>query len=435
MTPPPSTAPLPDLPDSSPDELGIILRAARTPALATLTRYLRNMDAAEDALQEAMARALITWPAKGMPENPTAWLIRAGKNCAIDALRRRQLETRYLAEQWTEPPDDTTAEDPDEAHLRDDMLRLIFTCCHPVLTESSQVALTLKTIAGLSVEEIAHAFLAAPKSMQRRITRAKNRLADAGLPYEVPPPNELAERRRAVLKVVYLIFNEGYKSAASPDLIRPYICDHAIRLGRLLSRLFRTEPEVTGLLALMLLHHARWRTRLAPGGGIITLDLQDRSKWDRQMIAEGLVLVERALRHSTPGPYQLQAAIAAVHCRAANFTATDWPEIVRLYAVLERLQPSPVVTLNRAVALSQAEGPAAGLALLDTIATTPQMRDYPQYHGARGVILNELGDTDAAHAAFRRAKELAPTDSERAYFEEKLASPRHAPGKPCRDLA
>ena len=448
MMPPPSTARPPDLPNSGPpgppgagpNELGIILRAARTPALATLTRYLRNMDAAEDALQDAMARAILTWPVQGLPNNPTAWLIHAAKNCAIDALRRRRLETRYLAEQWAEPTGNNGAADPDEAHLpedphlKDDMLRLIFTCCHPVLTEPSQVALTLKTIAGLSVEEIAGAFLAAPKSMERRITRAKRKLGEAAIPYEVPAASELADRRRAVLKIVYLAFNEGYKSTGGPELLRPYLCDHAIRLGRLLSRLFRTESEVTGLLALMLLHHARWRTRLGDGGEIVTLDRQDRSNWDRPMIAEGLALVEKALRRRAPGPYQVQAAIAAVHCRAPDFAATDWPEIVRLYGLLERYQPSPVITLNRAVALSQAEDASAGLALLDTIAATPQMRDYPHYHGARAALLDDLGRTGAARAAFEKARALAPTAAERSYFEQKLAT-RANPRKPCRDSA
>ena len=440
MTPPPSTARPPDLPapasrKTGPNELGIILRAARTPALATLTRYLRNMDAAEDALQDAMARAILTWPAQGMPGNPTAWLIHAGKNCAIDAMRRRRLETRYLAQQWAAPAGDGGPADPDDAHLKDDMLRLIFTCCHPVLTEPSQIALTLKTVAGLSVEEIARSFLAAPKSMERRITRAKHKLGEAGMPYEVPAAGDLDERRRTVLKVVYLIFNEGYKSTGGPELLRPYLCGHAIRLGRLMSRLFRAEPEVTGLLALMLLHHARWRTRLGGNGEIVTLDRQDRANWDRPMIAEGLTLVEKALRRRAPGPYQVQAAIAAVHCRAADFAATDWPEIVRLYGVLEVYQPSPVITLNRAVALSQAEDSGAGLALLDTIAATPQMRDYPQFHGARAAMLEDLGKTEAAIAAFDRAKELAPTDSERAYFGQKRTALANPPGRPCRDSA
>ncbi len=405
---------------ATPNELGIILRAARTPALATLTRQLRNMDMAEDALQEAMARAVVTWPMRGLPDNPTAWLIHAAKNCAIDILRRRRLETRYLEEQWAEPA--APADPPEDGHLRDDMLRLICTCCHPVLTESSQVALTLKVVAGLSVDEIAKAFLVAPTNMERRITRAKTKLRDAGVPYEVPAPPELADRRRAVLKTVYLIFNEGYKSTAGPDLLRPYLCDHAIRLGRLLARLFRHEPEVSGLLALMLLHHARWRTRAGPDGDVITLDQQDRAEWDRPMIAEGLALVEKSLRRGDPGPYQVQAAIAAVHCRATDFAATDWPEIVRLYGVLERYQPSPVITLNRAVAVAQAEGPAAGLALLETIATTPQMRDYPQFHGARAALLAEIGDVEAARDGFRRAEELAPTDSEKTYFARKSAS-------------
>ena len=416
MTPPPSTARRPDL-AATPNELGIILRAARTPALATLTRQLRNMDMAEDALQEAMARAVVTWPMRGLPDNPTAWLIHTAKNCAIDIFRRHRFETRFLEEQWAERA--APIDEPEDGHLRDDMLRLIFTCCHPVLTESSQVALTLKIVAGLSVEEIARAHLAAPANMERRITRAKSKLRDAGAPYEVPAPPELADRRRAVLKTVYLIFNEGYKSTAGPDLMRPYLCDHAIRLARLLARLFRPEPEVTGLLALMLLHHARWRTRADPHGDVVTLDQQDRAHWDRPMIAEGLALVEKSLRRGEPGSYQVQAAIAAVHCRAADFAATDWPEIVRLYGVLERYQPSPVITLNRAVAIAQADGPAAGLALLDTIATTPQMRDYPQFHGARAALLAESGDLGAARAGFRRAEELAPTASERRYFVRK----------------
>lgn len=399
------------------------LRAAHPRALATLTRLLRDLDAAEDALQDAVERALVSWPERGVPDHPVAWLVRTGRNAFIDGHRRRALEARHLEEVAKPAPsfdEEEISEAALEAHLRDDLLRLVFTCCHPALPQEEQIALTLRVVAGLSVEEIARAFLAAPRAMEQRITRAKRKIREKGIAYSVPRSDRLQERLAAVLAVVYLIFNEGYKATAGERLVREELCETAIRVGRLLARLFRGEPEVQGLLALMLLTHARGAARVDGSGGLVTLDLQDRSLWDAARIAEGRAMVERALLVGRPGPYQVQAAIAALHSGAPRAEDTDWPQIVRLYEALETLQPSPVVRLNRAVALSRAEGPEAGLALLDPLAGQPGMMRYLPFHVARASLLADAGRREASRRAWRRALDLAETDAERAHIERQL---------------
>ncbi len=407
-------------------DLDRLLRAAHPRALATLIRLLGDIDAAEDALQEALARALEVWPSRGEPDNPVAWLVTTGRNRAIDALRRRQREARHVAS-MPPPADDGGAETRAlEAaagqRVHDDLLRLIFTCCHPALAQPAQVALTLKTVAGLSVDEIARAFLVSPKTMEKRITRAKHKIADARIPYEVPDAARLPERLTTVCAVIYLIFNEGYSASRGPDLIRVDLCHEAIRLARLLARLFRSEPEVTGLLALLVLQHSRWRARLDRHGHIVTLDRQDRTLWHGGLIAEGRALVEKALRRRRPGAYQIQAAIAAVHSEAARPEDTDWAQIAELYGVLERYQPSPVVTLNRAVAVARAEGPRAGIELLRTIEHLPDIQRYHHFHAALAALLADDDQADDALAAYRKALSLTGNPSEQAFLREKIGA-------------
>ncbi|MGP1396945.1 MAG: RNA polymerase sigma factor [Inquilinaceae bacterium] len=398
------------------------LQAACPVALATLIRLLGDIDAAEDALQEATARALATWPHRGMPENPSAWLIATARNHTVDLHRRRAMEARHLRalaplEMPSAPPPDI---DTEGGALQDDLLRLIFTCCHPALSVEAQIALTLKTVAGLSVDDIARAFLTAPRAMEQRLTRAKRKIRDAGIPYRVPGDQDLAQRLEAVLAVVYLIFNAGYNASAGPDLIRTDLCEQAIRLGRTVGRLFRAEPEVTGLLALMLLQHSRRRARLDGDRRIVPLDRQDRQLWDQPQIDEGRVLVEKALRRGRPGPYQIQAAIAALHCQARRAEDTDWPQIAELYRLLETHQPSPIVVLNRGVAVGRAEGPRAGLALLARIAPLPEIQRYHHFHAAQGAMLAEDGQRDAAVAAFSRALALTDSPVERGYLRQRM---------------
>lgn len=404
--------------------LGLTLRAAQPQALATLIRVLGDMTLAEDVLQEACLRAVGSWPRTGIPDSPVAWLVATARNHAIDLFRRRALEDRHAgaiaaladAEQaaWTDI--ETAADDG----IKDDLARLIFTCCHPALAPEAQIALTLKTIAGLSVEEIAHAFLAAPRTMEQRLVRAKRKIRDAGIPYAVPAPADLPDRLNAALQVAYLIFNEGYKASRGDAVVRSDLAAQAIRLGRILARLFRGEPEVTGLLALMLLQHARRDARADNEGDLVPLDEQDRDVWNKAMIAEGRALTEKALRRKRPGPFQIQAAIAAVHDAAPRYADTDWQEIAALYERLERYQPSPVVTLNRAVAVAQIEGPQTGLDMLESIAGSPDMERYRYFHATRAAFLADLGDHSGARAAYERALLLAENCRERAFLEKKI---------------
>jgi RNA polymerase sigma-70 factor, ECF subfamily len=368
------------------------LSAARPRALAALVRYFRDLDAAEEAVQNACLRALKTWPQNGPPRDPAAWLILVGRNFAVDTLRRQARQVPLPDEEIISDVEDAEAvlaERVDEAHYRDDILRLLFVCCHPDLPATQQIALALRIISGLSVKEIARAFLLTESAAEQRITRAKRRVAQARVPYEVPGPVERAERLAAVAAVIYLIFNEGYAASGGEAHVRAPLCEEAIRLARLLLRLFPAEPEIMGLTALLLLQHARTPARLDADGGIILLEDQDRGRWDRAMIAEGLALLDKAVRHRRPGPYQVQAAVAALHARAARAEDTDWNEIDVLYATLERMTPSPVITLNRAVAVAKAKGPAAALAMIEPLAH--ELSGYFYYFGVRGALLQQLG--------------------------------------------
>lgn len=401
------------------------LKAAYPKALATLTRLLGGLDVAEDALQEAMVRALSTWPRDGLPDNAVAWLVTTARRRAIDGFRRQKLAAGHAEAVRAVPeeppvPEEAALTDALTQTLRDDLLRLIFTCCHPALSQSAQVALTLKTVAGLSVDEIARAYLVPPRTMEQRLTRAKRKIRDAGIPYEVPRRDDLEGRSTAVLAVIYLIFNEGYSALGEPRLVRADLCHQAIRLGRLLARLFVGEPEVEGLLALMLLQHSRSAARLDAGGAVVTLDHQSRSLWDQAAIGEGRVLVEKALRRGRPGPYQIEAAIAAVHCEAARAEDTDWRHIAMLYWQLEGYRDGAIVTLNRAVAVAKVNGPAAGLMLLDGIAGLPDMQDYHYFHAARGALLAEHGDVADALAAYETALALAANPAEQAYIKARI---------------
>ncbi len=408
------------------DAFAATLKAAYPRALATLIRLLQDIDTAEDAVQEAITRALEVWPGEGVPNNPVAWLVTAGRNKAIDLHRRHTLEVRHreslLAMADNNPSSSQVAEAALHQHFNDDLLRLIFTCCHPALAQDAQVTLTLKTVAGLTVPEIARAFLVSPKTMEQRLTRAKRKIHEARIPYEVPDAAQLPQRLEAVLAVLYLFFNAGYSAAEGPELIRTDLCHEAIRLARMVSRLFRAEAEVTGLLALLLLQHARYRARVDRAGHIIPLDEQNRALWDRSLIAEGCALVEKALRQKRPGPYQLQAAIAAVHSEAARAADTDWRQIAELYRLLERYQPSPVVTLNRAVAVAKVQGATAGIALLRTIEQSPAMQHYHHFHAALAALLAEDNQPRSALAAYERALSLTRNPSERAFLRKKIST-------------
>jgi RNA polymerase sigma-70 factor (ECF subfamily) len=395
------------------------LTGARPQAIGALLRYFRDLDLAEEAFQDACLRALRTWPEKGPPRDPTAWLIFVGRNAAIDGVRRRAKQQALPDEnQISDLEDNETAmaERLDDRHYRDDILRLMFICCHPELPATQQIALALRIVSGIPVRQIARAFLVSEAAMEQRITRAKARIARADVPFEAPGPGERAERLATVSAMLYLLFNEGYSAPADPD--RAALCDEAIRLARLLLRLFPAEPEVMGLTALMLLQHARTAARIDADGNIVLLEDQDRSLWDRAMIREGLALVDKAMRHRRPGPYQAQAAIAALHSRAARPEETDWAQIDLLYAALEQMQPSPVVTLNRAVAVSKLRGPEAALAMIEPLAE--RLDGYFHFHGLRGALLQQLGRADAARAAYDRAIALAGTAAEAAHIRMHL---------------
>ncbi|MBZ9732886.1 RNA polymerase sigma factor [Mesorhizobium sp. CA15] len=390
---------------------------ARPQAMGALLRYFRDLDAAEEAFQDACLRALNNWPKNGPPRDPAAWLIFVGRNSGIDAVRKRAKQAPMPEEDQISDLEDAEgdmAERLDGAHYRDDILRLLFICCHPDLPATQQIAVALRIVSGLTVKQIARAFLVGESAMEQRITRAKARIADAGVPFETPGAVERSERLAAVSAMVYLIFNEGYSSNGGEAPARAPLCEEAIRLARLLLRLFQQEPEIMGLTALLLLQHARAPARFDEDGEIVLLEDQDRSLWSRKMIDEGLALVDKALRHRKPGPYQVQAAIAALHARAATAEDTDWTEIDLLYGLLEQMQPSPVVTLNRAVAVSKVRGPEAALAMIEPL--EERLSGYFHFFGLRGGLLMQLGRNDEARVAFDRAIALANTAAEAAHI-------------------
>ncbi|TWC28472.1 RNA polymerase ECF family sigma subunit [Pseudomonas sp. SJZ079] len=397
-----------------------IYRAQSRRVLATLIRLLGDFDLAEEALQDAFIAAVEQWPRAGVPENPRAWLVSVGRFKAIDNLRRRARFNASLAQMAMELDDRLDAPQMDQDGLEDDRLRLIFTCCHPALTADAQVALTLREVCDLTTEEIARAFLTATPTVAQRIVRAKNKIRDARIPYEVPVPAELPERLEAVLRVVYLVFNEGYFASSGDALTRSELSNEAIRLGRLLVEQL-PEPEAVGLLALMLLHESRRPARTTAGGEPVLLDEQDRGLWNRELIAEGEALVEQALRSRRFGPYSLQAAIAALHAEAPSAAATDWAQIVGLYDVLVRVTGSPVVELNRAMAVAMCDGPEAGLALVDALLARGELTDYHLAYSARADLSRRLGRLDEARVAYRKALELAQLGPDRQFLERRLA--------------
>jgi RNA polymerase sigma-70 factor (ECF subfamily) len=389
--------------------------------LATLIRLLGDFDRAEEALHDAFSAAIEQWPRDGVPASPRAWLVSAGRFRAIDALRRRARFDASLAALAAALEGQTAApvEWIGEPTLEDDRLRLVFTCCHPALQPDAQVALTLREVCGLTTEEIAHAFLTAPRTVAQRIVRAKAKIRDARIPYQVPDRRELPHRLEAVLRVVYLVFNEGYSASSGSTLTRHDLSAEAIRIGRLLVDLL-PEAEAVGLLALMLLQESR-RAARSLDGDVVLLDAQDRTLWDRALIAEGIALVERALGAGPPGPYAVQAAIAAVHAEAVSADRTDWAQIVGLYDVLRRTDDSPVIELNRAAAVAMRDGPGAGLALIDTILARGDLQDYQFAHSARADCCRRLGRVDDARASYIRALELARQEPERRFLQRRLA--------------
>ena len=407
-------------------DIEAVYRAERPRALATLIRLLGDFDLAEDALQEAFAAALQQWPRDEVPRNPRAWLVATARHKAIDHLRRekglaaRTAEIAYLSEEAAPPPELT------DEPFTDDLMRLVFTCCHPALALEAQVALTLKTLCGLTVEEIARAFLVAPATMAQRLVRAKGKIRAARIPYEVPGSDRLAERLDGVLRVVYLVFNEGYAATSGDALVRRELCAEAIRLGRLLRGLLPASGEVAGLLGLILLHDSRRTARLDARGDVITLEEQDRALWDRAQIAEGQALAEQALRRSGGGFYALQAAIAALHAQALRPEQTDWPQIAALYALMLRLHPSPVVALNHAAAVAMGERLDRGLRLIEELEKTGELDGYHLLPAAKADILRRLGRTAEAARAYERALVLVTQPAERRYLERRLREVRPA---------
>ena len=401
------------------------LVSSRPQAVAALLRYFRNLDSAEEAFQEACLRALRNWTVNGPPRDPTAWLIMVGRNAALDQIRKTSRQTSLPDETQISDLEDVEtpmAERLDDSHYRDDVLRLMFICCHPDLPATQQIPLALRIVSGLSVKQIARAFLVSEAAMEQRITRAKAKVADAGVPFETPGPVERSERLAVVMQMIYLVFNEGY-SAGPKDDARADLADEAIRLGRLVLRMFQPEPEVMGLLALMLLQHSRQPARFDDQGEAILMEDQDRALWRKPLIQEGLALIDKAMRHRRTGAYLVQAAIAALHARAPNFEQTDWAGIDALYATLERLQPSPVVTLNRAVAVSKTKGPEAALAMIEPLGE--RLAGYFYFHGAKGSLLLQLDRKREARESFDRAIALATTAAEathiRAHIDRLIA--------------
>jgi RNA polymerase sigma-70 factor (ECF subfamily) len=401
--------------------LAVALRAARPRALGALLRYFRDLDTAEEAFQEACLSALKNWPKNGPPRDPAAWLIFVGRNAALDVARRsKKLEALGNHEELATPdnPENALADRLDDGEYRDDILRLLFTCCHPELPATQQIALALRIVCGLTVPQIARAFLVSDSALEQRITRAKARIASARVPYEAPGTAERAQRLHAVAACVYLMFNEGYAASGGEAHLREPLCEEAIRLARLLLRLVADDPEMMGLLALLLLQHSRSPARLDPSGNIVLLEDQDRRAWNGALIAEGLALIDKAMRHRRSGPFQVQAAVAALHARAKHPSETDWAQIERLYRTLELQQPSPVVTLNRAVALAKVEGPLSALALIEPLA--PQLSGYFYFFGVMGGLLMQLRRTDEARVAFDRAIALANSAAEAAHIRMQL---------------
>lgn len=395
------------------------ITSARPASVGALLRYFRDLDQAEEAFQEACLRALKNWPQNGPPRDPAAWLIMVGRNAALDGVRKQAKHVELPPDEVISDLDDVETplvERLDSSHYRDDVLRLMFICCRPELPATQQIALALRIVSGLSVKQIARAFLVADAAMEQRITRAKARIAEAGVPFEAPGAVERAERLAAVMAMTYLIFNEGY--SAGTDEARAPLSEEAIRLVRLLLRLFPAEPEVMGLTALMLLQQARRRARFDTAGEIILLEDQDRTLWDQKLIAEGLALMDKAMRHNRPGAYQVQAAIAATHARAVSARDTDWAGIDALYAALERMQPSPVVTLNRAVATSKVSGPAKALEMIEPL--EGRLAGYFHYFGAKGAFLWQLGRVEEARVAFDHAISLAGSAAEAAHIRRHL---------------
>jgi RNA polymerase sigma-70 factor, ECF subfamily len=398
-----------------------LLSSARPQAVAALLRYFRDLDAAEEAFQDASLRALKNWPQNGPPRDPAAWLIMVGRNAGVDSIRRRGKQQELPDEAAISDTGDAEAaiaERLDESHYRDDILRLLFICCHPELPPTQQIGLALRIVSGLTVKQIARSFLVGESAMEQRITRAKARIAKADVPFEAPGAPERAERLAAVAAMVYLIFNEGYSASGDAVSARASLCEEAIRLARLLLRLYPAEPEIMALLALILLQHSRMAARFDGNGAIILLEDQDRGLWNKGLIAEGLALIDKAVRHLRPGAYQVQAAIAALHARAPRFEDTDWAQIDLLYATLEHLQPSPVVTLNRAVAVSKVRGAEAALAMIEPL--TERLSGYFYFFGVKGALLMELGRNKEAGVAFDRAIALANSPAEAAHIRNHL---------------
>jgi RNA polymerase sigma-70 factor (ECF subfamily) len=403
-------------------EIGRLYKAESRRILATLIRLLGDFDVAEEALQDAFGAALEQWPRDGIPSNPRTWLVSTGRNRAIDRLRR---DARFVA-QVDEPVASTLSVDvvepiENESGVEDDRLRLIFTCCHPALAPESQVALTLRTICGLTTEEIARSFLVPVPTMAQRLVRATGKIRAARIPYRIPPASELADRIGAVLAVVYLVFTEGYAATSGDELIRRELCGEAIRLGRLLVELMPAVSETSGLLALMLLHDARRDARSTSGGELVLLEEQDRSRWNRDQIEEGVHLVDVSLRSARVGSYAIQAAIAALHAKAATSAETDWRQIAALYTLLLERAPSPVVELNHAVAVAMVDGPESGLLLLDAIGARGELRDYHMLDAARADLLRRLGRNDEATRAYEKALELATLEPERRFLSRRIS--------------